>query len=152
MVLVAMLVVAIILGGSLLLREARRSEKEAAQRVSFVSHVSHEFKTPLMTIRMYAELLAQNRVKGREKREEYFEVIGQETERLTRLVNNVLEFGRLEQGGHAINAGEFDVAAELRMMCFTTSCSTSSTTSANMRWRAANFGWASETARPGSRR
>ncbi|MBT5901046.1 MAG: HAMP domain-containing histidine kinase [Opitutaceae bacterium] len=113
MILVALLVVAIIAGGSLLMREARRSEKEAAQRVSFVSHVSHEFKTPLTTIRMYAELLAQDRVKGEEKRAEYFEVIGQETGRLTRLVSNALEFGRLEQGGREIKAEEFDVAAEL---------------------------------------
>ena len=119
MILVVILVVAIIAGGSLLLREARRSEKEAAQRVSFVSHVSHEFKTPLTTIRMYAELLAQDRVKGEEKREEYFEVIGQETGRLTRLVNNALEFGRLEQGGRVIEAMEFDVAAELRTIAET---------------------------------
>jgi len=114
LVLIGLLVCAIISGGSLLLREARRGEKEAAQRVSFVSHVSHEFKTPLTTIRMYAELLAQDRVKGEEKRAEYFEVIGQETGRLTRLVNNALEFGRLEQGGRTIKAAEFDVAAELR--------------------------------------
>lgn len=119
LVLIGLLVCAIISGGSLLLREARRSEKEAAQRVSFVSHVSHEFKTPLTTIRMYAELLAQDRVKGEEKRAEYFEVIGQETGRLTRLVNNALEFGRLEQGGRTIKAAEFDVAAELRTIAET---------------------------------
>ena len=68
---------------------------------------------------MYAELLAQDRVKGEEKRAEYFEVIGQETGRLTRLVNNALEFGRLEQGGRTIKAAEFDVAAELRTIAET---------------------------------
>lgn len=119
LILIVLLVFAIIAGGSLLLREARRSEKEAAQRVSFVSHVSHEFKTPLTTIRMYAELLAQDRVKGEEKRAEYFDVIGQETGRLTRLVNNALEFGRLEQGGRTIKAAEFDIAAELRTIAET---------------------------------
>ena len=112
--LVLILVTAIISGGNLLLREARRSEWEAAQRVSFVSHVSHEFKTPLTTIRMYAELLAQNRVKGEAKREEYFAVIGQETGRLTRLVNNALEFGRLEQGERQLDVIAMDVAKELR--------------------------------------
>lgn len=119
MILVVLLVVAIIAGGSLLLREAERSAKEAAQRVSFVSHISHEFKTPLTTIRMYAELLAQDRVKEEAKRSEYFDVIGQETSRLTRLVNNALEFGRLEHGGRTINPVEIDIARELRTIAAT---------------------------------
>lgn len=121
MMLVVILVVAIIAGGGLLLREARLSAKEAEQRVSFVSHVSHEFKTPLTTIRMYAELLAQDRVKGESKRAEYFEVIGQETGRLTRLVNNALEFGRLEQGERELDVSSIDVGREIGMIAETQS-------------------------------
>lgn len=112
--LVILLVAAILAGGGLLLRDARRSEIEAQQRTSFVAHVSHEFKTPLTTIRMYAELLGQGRVQGEAKQRDYLGVIGRETERLTRLVNNALDFGRLEQGAEKIALVERDVAAELR--------------------------------------
>ncbi len=96
--LVGVFVVAILSGGLLLLSQARRSEAEAAQKTSFVANVSHEFKTPLTTIRLYAELLAQGRVSETSRRTEYLETIGRETQRLARLVGNVLDFSRLEQG------------------------------------------------------
>ncbi len=114
--LVVLFVAAILAGGTLLLRDARRSEVEAQQRTSFVSHVSHEFKTPLTTIRMYAELLAQGRVREAAKQQDYLGVIGRETERLTRLVNNALDFGRLEQGAHRLAVQDCDLAAELRTL------------------------------------
>jgi signal transduction histidine kinase len=67
------------------------------QKTSFVSNVSHELKTPLTSIRMYAELLADNKAKTPDVMRNYLNVIITESERLTRLVNNVLDFGRLEQ-------------------------------------------------------
>ncbi len=96
--LVGILLVAILAGGSLLLWQARRSEAEAVQKTTFVANVSHEFKTPLTTIRMYAELLAQGRVRDEAKQVDYLQTIGRETQRLARLVGNVLDFSRLEQG------------------------------------------------------
>jgi len=96
--LVGVFVIAILSGGLLLLSQARRSEAEAEQKTSFVANVSHEFKTPLTTIRLYAELLAQGRVSEASRRAEYLETIGRETQRLARLVGNVLDFSRLEQG------------------------------------------------------
>jgi signal transduction histidine kinase len=95
--LVAIFVVAILGGGGLLLWEGRRQAREALRKTSFVANVSHELKTPLTTIRMYAELLGEAD-DAPERRRRYLEVIGGECQRLSRLVNNVLDFSRLEQG------------------------------------------------------
>jgi signal transduction histidine kinase len=89
---------AILAGGAIFFRQAGAAAREAALKTSFVSNVSHEMKTPLTTIRMYAEMLADERVTDPAKRSRYFATIGRETARLTRLVNNVLDFGRLEAG------------------------------------------------------
>ncbi len=112
--LVGLLVLMILAAGALLLRELRRSEAEAALKTSFVANVSHELKTPLTTIRLYAELLAQGRVRDEAKRADYLATIGQETQRLARLVGNVLDFSRLEQGKKQFAPAEFDLVAELR--------------------------------------
>lgn len=104
---------AILIGGVLLLQQARRSEADAAQKTSFVANVSHEFKTPLTTIRLYAELLAQGRVRDEPRRADYLQTIGQETERLARLVNNVLDFSRLEQGKKKFALESLDLGSEL---------------------------------------
>ncbi len=96
--LLAVFLTAIVLGGSLLTWQAHRNMTDAQQKTSFVSNVSHELKTPLTSIRMFAELLLTERVKDREKEKHYLQVIVAESRRLTRLVNNVLDFGRLEQG------------------------------------------------------
>ena len=95
---VGVFVVAIVAGGAIFFRQAAAAAREAALKTSFVSNVSHEMKTPLTTIRMYAEMLADERVDEPAKRARYFATIGRETARLTRLVNNALDFGRLEAG------------------------------------------------------
>lgn len=69
----------------------------AERQRNFVSAVTHELKTPLTAIRMYGEMLRDGLVKTEEKKEEYYEVITSESERLTRLVGNVLELSRLER-------------------------------------------------------
>ena len=111
--LVGIFVVAILSGGSLLLWQARRSEIEAHQKTSFVANVSHEFKTPLTTIRLYSELLEQGRVPEAARRDDYLRTIGRETQRLARLVNNALDFSRLEQGRKKYQREPLDLAAEL---------------------------------------
>lgn len=112
-VLVALLVIAILAGGSLLLWQARSSMEEAAQKTSFVANVSHEFKTPLTTIRLYSELLEQGRVRSEEQGREYLRTIGRETQRLARLVNNALDFSRLEQGKKKYVRETLDLRDEL---------------------------------------
>jgi len=111
--LVVTLMVAILVGGTLLVGQARRSAEEAAQKTSFVANVSHEFKTPLTTIRLYAELLGQGRVRDAAQSSNYLRIIGQETERLARLVNNALDFSRLEQGRKRFKTESVDLAVEV---------------------------------------
>jgi signal transduction histidine kinase len=114
--LVAILAAAILAGGSLLLWQARRSEREAEQKTSFVANVSHEFKTPLTTIRLYAELLEQGRVRDAAQGGEYLRTIGRETQRLARLVNNALDFSRLEHGRRTFARDDIDLGAVLRRL------------------------------------
>ncbi len=111
--LVGIFVAAIVAGGSLLLGQARRSEAEAAQKTSFVANVSHEFKTPLTTIRLYSELLEQGRVRDATQSGDYLRTIGRETQRLARLVGNALDFSRLEQGRKKYALEKLDLRAEL---------------------------------------
>ena len=114
--LVGIFLVAIVVGGFLLFRQARQSEAEAAQKTSFVSNVSHEFKTPLTTIRLYSELLEQGRVRDAAQSREYLLTIGRETQRLARLVGNALDFSRLEQGQKKYARDRLDLRAELERL------------------------------------
>ena len=82
----------------------------AQRRHNFVSAVTHELKTPLTAIRLYGEMLRDGIVPSSEKRQQYYGVITAETERLTRLVNNVLELSRLERKDRPLNMTVGDVA------------------------------------------
>ena len=79
-------------------RETSREMREAAQRVNFVNQVSHELKTPLTNIRMYAELLESGVGDDEERRGRYLGVIVTESERLSRLIANVLTLARKQRG------------------------------------------------------
>ncbi len=65
---------------------------------TFVAGVSHELKTPLALIRMFVETLKDGRVPSEEKRNEYYEIIARESQRLTHLIENILDFSRIEAG------------------------------------------------------
>lgn len=105
------LVAAFLLGGSVLLIQVRRNSLEAVKKTTFVSNVSHELKTPLTTIRMYGEMLGDDMVKDEKKRKGYLQTIISESQRLTRLVNNVLDFGRLERGEKTYNWEQVEVGS-----------------------------------------
>jgi len=75
----------------------------AERRSNFAAAVSHELKTPLTAIRMHSEMLRDGMVPDDEKRSDYYATITAESERLTRLIDNVLEFSRLEQGTREMN-------------------------------------------------
>jgi len=85
-------------GAYLVWRDVRRELHLAEMRSQFVSSVSHELKTPLTAIRMFAETLRMGRTRDEATRNEYLETISNESERLTRLLNNVLDFSKIEQG------------------------------------------------------
>jgi signal transduction histidine kinase len=80
-----------------MIRETRLSRL----KTDFVSSVSHELRTPLTSIRMFTETLLLGRVKSKEEERECLETIGQETERLSRLVERILDFSRMEAGRKA---------------------------------------------------
>ncbi|TNE52351.1 MAG: HAMP domain-containing histidine kinase [Deltaproteobacteria bacterium] len=86
-----------------LYREFSRDMRDASQRVTFVTQVSHELKTPLTNIRLYAELL-ENRVSEEDKRSRrHVGVIVAESQRLSRLINNILTFSRQRRHQHKVH-------------------------------------------------
>lgn len=107
---VVLLVVAIVAGGSLIANDVRRQMRLAQRKTDFVSNVSHELKTPLTSIRMFADLLAEGRVAEPERQATYLKIIAAESARLTRLINNVLDFARLERGAPDGERGPCDLA------------------------------------------
>src|SRR5437588_9096059 len=89
----------ILLGGiALALRAASREMKLSRMKSDFVSNVSHELRTPLASIRVFGEFLKLGRVKDMAKMREYGEYIETESRRLTQLINNILDFSRIESG------------------------------------------------------
>ncbi|WP_412068364.1 sensor histidine kinase [Rubrivirga sp. IMCC43871] len=98
------------LGALFAWRGVQREVAAARLREDFVSNVSHELRTPLALIRMYAETLAAGRVPpGREAR--YYATILAESERLSRLVGNVLHFNRFERGTAHLARRPLDLGA-----------------------------------------
>jgi signal transduction histidine kinase len=79
-------------------RNVSREMTLARVKSDFVANVSHELRTPLALIRLYAETLELGRLKDKEKYQEYFRIIREESERLTALINNILDFSRIEAG------------------------------------------------------
>ena len=90
----------ILLSEKLLLNELERSKLGELNEMKseFVSHVSHELKTPLTSISICTETLLNDRIKDSTKNREYMKIISGECERLQRLVNNLLDFARIEKG------------------------------------------------------
>ena len=99
----ALLLVVIVLGLGATYRLVRRESEMARLKSDFVANVSHDLKTPLSLIRMFAETLELGRVTDEATRREYYGVITRESERLTRLIDNVLDFSRIEGTPHQLS-------------------------------------------------
>jgi signal transduction histidine kinase len=112
--LIALLLLSIAVGSWLIVNDLKRQLTLARQKTDFVSNVSHELKTPLTSIRMFSELLAEGRVTEPEKRQSYLHIITAEASRLTRLINNVLDFSRMERGEKKYDLQKLDLLALVR--------------------------------------
>jgi len=92
-------------------RAVKREVDLSRQQADFVSAVSHEFRTPLAAMRQLSELLADGRVHQPDKRQHYYESLAGESRRLQRLVENLLDFGRLEAGARPFHIEPLDPRA-----------------------------------------
>jgi signal transduction histidine kinase len=109
-------VLSLLMIGGLLLTYRSVSKEMALARLKsdFVSNVSHELRTPLSLIQLYAETLELGRIKTQEKKDEYYRIIRKESERLGRLINNILDFSRIEAGRKEYDMRETDIAELVR--------------------------------------
>jgi signal transduction histidine kinase len=103
-------VFALILGGAGLTLRAAVHEAEAARiKSEFVSNVSHELKTPLALIRLFGETLELEDIQDKKKRQKFSRIITRESQRLSHLVENVLDFSRIDAGRKEYNFEEADI-------------------------------------------
>jgi len=102
---------ALLLAGGIALTYRNISREMALARLKsdFVSNVSHELRTPLSLIRLYAETLEMGRLKSDAKCQEYYSIIRKESERLSALINNILDFSRIEAGRKEYDFRDTDV-------------------------------------------
>jgi signal transduction histidine kinase len=96
--LMIVLAVAMALGVFLVAGAAAREVRVAELKSNFVASVSHDLKTPLALIQLFAETLELGRVRTPERAQEYYRIINGESKKLTRLIENILDFSRMEAG------------------------------------------------------
>jgi two-component system phosphate regulon sensor histidine kinase PhoR len=98
-----------VIGLIIVLLAAAKERRVSTLKSDFVANVSHELKTPLALVRMFGELLLLDRVKSDDKRRQYLQIIVGESERLTALIDNVLDFAKVERGKAAYDFVPGDV-------------------------------------------
>ena len=113
-VILGILSLLIVAGLALTKRMVSKEIAVAKLKSDFVSNVSHELRTPLALIRLYAETLELGRITTQEKKHQYYRIIRKESERLTALINNILDFSRIEAGRKEYEFRETDIADLVR--------------------------------------
>jgi len=99
-----------ILGGSIVTLSALAREwRQAKLKSEFASHLSHDLRRPLTSIRMFSEMLKNGDVPTEEKKKEYYSIISVESDKLTHLANNILDFSRIEEGRRKYNIQSEDI-------------------------------------------
>jgi signal transduction histidine kinase len=110
----ALLVAGMVLGVVLVVRDLARERRLSQLRTDFVANVTHELKTPLTSIRMFAETLQLGRISSEAERQESVDVIVGETRRLSRLINTVLDFSTIERGQKQYRMADVNVSEVVR--------------------------------------
>ncbi len=110
----AILASVLLAGIVLVMRAAAREMKLSEIKSDFVSNVSHELRTPLSSIRVFGELMRLGRVTDSAKVREYGEYIESEGLRLSQLIDNILDFSRIESGRKLYQLEEHDLADVVR--------------------------------------
>lgn len=108
----------LIIGIILTVRAAIRELRLAQMKSAFVSNVSHELKTPLSLISLFAEILELGRVKDENKKREYYRIIRNETRRLNKLIENILDFSKIEAGRKDYHFAENDIGELIENVIF----------------------------------
>jgi len=116
LILITILAVSIIAGGSIALKLMYNEVKLAQQKTTFVANVSHELKTPLTSIRMFAEMLRSKKNLEKSRAKKYLDIMVSETERLTRLINNVLDFSRRDKSKNNYNFKKVNIVMLIKGM------------------------------------
>lgn len=111
MALMLVMAVAMALGVFLVAGAAAREVRLAELKSNFVASVSHDLKTPLALIQMFSETLELGRVRSSERAQEYYRIINGESKKLTRLIENILDFSRMEAGLRPYRMEPTDVGA-----------------------------------------
>ncbi len=106
LILIIVLAVMLIIAALIIFFNIKKEIQLSQLKADFVSNVSHEIKTPLALISMFAETLEKGRVKTEEKKNEYYSIIIQETNRLGKIVNKILNFSKMEAGKRFYNLSE----------------------------------------------
>ena len=103
--------ITVLLGCIVMFRFLTQEHKLLAMKANFLSSVSHELKTPLTSIKMFAEMMARGRVQKTEKVQEYSGLIGKEATRLENLIGAILNYTRMENGKGAFHWEKLDFSA-----------------------------------------
>jgi len=108
-IIISLITSSLILGVWFVYTNIKKEIKLAQIKSDFVSNVSHELRTPLALISMFAETLEMGRVNSEEKKNEYYKIISQETNRLGRIVSTILNFSKMEAGKRKFEFIETDL-------------------------------------------
>ncbi len=112
--LIAFSAFSILIGSFYALSALAREWRFAQLKSEFVAHLSHDLRRPLTSIQMFSEMLKEGRIPSEEKKQEYYNIIANESDKLTHLANNVLDFSRVERGRIRYHFEPMDVAVIVR--------------------------------------
>lgn len=113
-ILLIFIVALMLLGAFLIVRDISRESETTRLKTEFVHNISHELKTPLTLIRLYGETLQRKENLTNQEKKEAYEIITKESERLSHLINNVLDFSRIEMGRKEFDFKKGDLSQIVR--------------------------------------